>query len=496
MKKQLIYSLITFSLALVSGTQAAEAASLTVVADGLDQPRGFAFGSDGTLYIPEPGIGGDGQCQPSPSTLFQPICFGNTGAFTVVSPDGEQKRIFDDYQSLAEQPAGTQGAGPADIAFNSSGNAYLITGYAGFPGNRDLETNQLSQNYPLPEAQTLVFPPSEPDELLGASDLAKLYEFDVLTGEQNEIFDFAEAEIILNPDNGDSVTNPYDLEIEGDTAYVVDGGGNSAYKIELDGSGDFEVFAIPDLIVSADIFETLPPPPEEDVVQAIGQPAPSAITDPDASPSEGASNPFEEILPGLFEPVPGQPDKVALQSVSTGGAIGPDGALYVGEYTGFPYPLDAARIFRIGEDGEVNVFAEGFNYITDIQFDKDGNLYVLEFSDIPETESGKTDTRSSLVKVTPDGTRTTVVAPGEGLLSADGIAFGPDGSLYVANRAIGPDVGEIVRVDLGETPAAQSVPEPSSLLSLLMFGIFGGGMWWQRKQKQVAAKITTCQKTC
>ena len=476
---QLTFLFITSGLAIISGTQAAQAASLSVVADGLDQPRGFAYGPDGNLYIPEPGIGGDGNCQPSPSTLFQPICAGNTGAITRVTPDGEQERIFTNLESLAEQPSGNQGAGPADISFDAEGNAYLLTGFAGYPGNRDLGTFELSQEFPVPESQLAVFPPSEPGDLLNTPSLAQLYEFDLVTGELNSVFDFAEAEIVLNPDNGDTVTNPYDLEISGDTAYVVDGGGNSAYSIKLDGSGDFDVVGIPDLIVSSDVLATLPPlpAPEGETTQAIGQPAPDEIASAEGGAPPEGDNPLD-LLPGLIEEVPGRPDLIQLQSVSTGAAVGPDGALYVGEYTGFPYPDNSARIHRVGENGEVEVFAEGFDYITDIQFDEAGNLIVLQFSDVSQLQGDFANLASSLVQLAPDGTRTTLVAAGEGLRSADGIAFGPEDEIYIANGAVGPGNGEIVRVD-GVGEAAQSVPEPASIFGLVAVGLgavsFGKG---------------------
>ena len=476
---QLTFLFITSGLAIISGTQAAQAASLSVVADGLDQPRGFEVGPDGNLYIPEPGVGGDGNCQPSPSTLFQPICAGNTGAITRVTPDGKQERIFNNFESLAEQPSGNQGAGPADITFDSEGNAYLLTGFAGYPGNRDLGTFELSQDYPVSESQLAVFPPSPADELLNTPTLAQLYEFDLVTGETNSIFDFAEAEITLNPDNGDQVTNPYDLEVSGDTAYVVDGGGNAAYSIKLDGSGDFDVVGIPDLIASSELLSTLPPPPdgEGEVPQAIGQAAPDEIASSEGAPPEGEESVFD-LLPGLIEQVPGRPDLIQIQSVSTGAAVGPDGALYVGEYTGFPYPDNSARIHRVTGDGEVEVFADGFDFITDIQFDEDGNLLVLQFSDVPQTQGDFANLPSSLVQLAPDGTRTTLVAPGEGLRSADGIAFGTEGEIYIANGAVGPGNGEIVRVD-GVGEAAQSVPEPASIFGLVAVGLgavsFGKG---------------------
>ena len=35
----------------------------TVIADGLDNPRGLTFAPDGTLYVAEAGQGGAGPCQ-------------------------------------------------------------------------------------------------------------------------------------------------------------------------------------------------------------------------------------------------------------------------------------------------------------------------------------------------------------------------------------------------------------------------------------------------
>ena len=48
--KQLSFTLLTFCLAVVSGTKAVDAASLSVVADGLDNVRGLSFGPDGKLF--------------------------------------------------------------------------------------------------------------------------------------------------------------------------------------------------------------------------------------------------------------------------------------------------------------------------------------------------------------------------------------------------------------------------------------------------------------
>ena len=60
-------------------------------------------------------------------------------------------------------------------------------------------------------------------------------------------------------------------------------------------------------------------------------------------------------------------------------AEGPDGAIYVGQLTGFPFFPGAASVFRISSDGgSVTPFASGFTAIVDITFDAGGALYVLE----------------------------------------------------------------------------------------------------------------------
>jgi len=444
------FTFFSVCLATVASTTTAQAASLTTIVSGVSNARGVSFGPDGSLYVAEPGIGGNGNCQPSPSTFFQPICAGNTGSVVKVAPDGTQSRIFQNFESLAEQPSGNQGAGPAALEFDSYGNAYLLTGFAGYPGNRDKETLELGSNYPIPESQLATFPPSTPDAVLNTPQLAQLYKADLETGELTSIFDFAEYEIVNNPDGGDIVTNPYDLAISGHKAYVTDGGGNAVYTIDI-GSGNAEATPIPANFLDQAVVEAALPP--------------------------GVSLP-----PGLLEERDG---KLGVQSVPTGGAIGPDGALYVGEYTGFPYPENQSRIFRIGDDGETEVFAEGFNAISELTFDKDGNLLVLQFSDVSQLKGDLTALPGSLIELAPDGTRTTLVAAGEGLESADGLTIGPDNEIYVTVRGVGPENGSVVRVNRGAEP----VPEPASVLGILALSAAGVGSKFKGKLKRLANKI-------
>jgi glucose/arabinose dehydrogenase len=72
-------------------------------------------------------------------------------------------------------------------------------------------------------------------------------------------------------------------------------------------------------------------------------------------------------------------------SVPTTVVSGPDGALYVGELTGFPFPVGGANIYRVVPPAAPQVFLTGFTMIIDIAWGRDGSLYVLEFSADPAT---------------------------------------------------------------------------------------------------------------
>lgn len=100
----------------------------------------------------------------------------------------------------------------------------------------------------------------------------------------------------------------------------------------------------------------------------------------------------------LFDPfsVPGRAAKVEV--VPTGIARGPDGDIYVGSLTGFPYPPRTAIVWHVKDinndgdaldPGEVRPYLEGFTAITDIIFDSMGRLYVAEFtSDMLKASEG------------------------------------------------------------------------------------------------------------
>ena len=139
------------------------------------------------------------------------------------------------------------------------------------------------------------------------------------------------------------------------------------------------------------------------------------------------------------------PTAAGQDAVPTCLDVGPDGAVYIGELTGFGSSGTAASVYRYEpSSGSLTVWQSGFSAITGCGFGANGDFYVTEFTTtgFPGYPAGV------VIQISPDGTRTVL---GEGQLFAPGgFLAGPDGSIYVANNIVfpgtGPQTGEVVKI--------------------------------------------------
>jgi hypothetical protein len=152
------------------------------------------------------------------------------------------------------------------------------------------------------------------------------------------------------------------------------------------------------------------------------------------------------VFPNRTVPFGAPGATVSMQAVPTSVAVGPEGDFYVSQLTGFPFPLGGSNVYRVpASGGSPVVVASGFTKVIDLTFGPDGSLYVLEISSAggPPPQGGT----GSLIRIAPDGTKTTVVAPGAGLVAPGGIAISRDGIIYVTNLSVQPGgVGTVVKV--------------------------------------------------
>ncbi|HEU4878043.1 MAG TPA: ScyD/ScyE family protein [Gemmatimonadaceae bacterium] len=207
------------------------------------------------------------------------------------------------------------------------------------------------------------------------------------------VADIGTYEIDSNPDCGRIDSNPFDVLATPGGVLVVDAGGNSI--VRRDANGELSTF------VAFSSRYTTPQGPHCPVIPV------------NTSPSE---------------------------TVPTSIVKGPDGAYYVGQLAGFPLVVGAAKVYRVVPGSAPTVFLSGFTFIIALAFDAHDNLYVLQHTDGPSGAAA-----GSLIRVTPEGVRTTVV---NGLIRPTGLAIGADGAIYISHRGISIAAGEVLRFRL------------------------------------------------
>lgn len=146
------------------------------------------------------------------------------------------------------------------------------------------------------------------------------------------------------------------------------------------------------------------------------------------------------VFPNRMEPNPFAPGQLMpQQAVPTSVVRGPDGAWYLGELGGFPFTAGSSRIWRIA-NGKATVWKDGFTAITGLAFGPDGSLYVSEIAKhglfpVLVANDPNADPSGGLFRIWPNGNVTEVNVPG--LILAGGVAVAADGTIYQSNCSIG-----------------------------------------------------------
>jgi hypothetical protein len=375
--------------------------ALTVIATGLDSPRHLTFGPDGALYVAEAGVGGEGpECVPGPEGGES--CLGDSGAITRITTTTPiaQQRVVTGLDSLAgeESPGGTVDAiGPHDILFDVT-NGIMEAG-----GSHDFQFNSIGSMHVLFGLGGTPTNTVTPTGVLSDTSLAWITKENV-PGTLDNLVDIGAFELAENPDGGELDTNPFAFvrDDSDGTIYVADAGGNSVLSVA---SGTLNITT-------------------------------TAV--------------FSDRLVSFFADFPTNtiPISIPMQAVPTSIDIGSGGDLFVGQLTGFPFPVGGANVYKIpAGGGDPEVYKSGFTAIVDIEFDSSGNLYVLEMAKNGLLAGfGLGDWTGAVKRIDPMGGVTTV-AGSEELEAPTGLTIGPDGALYISNKGIFPGEGEVVRIE-------------------------------------------------
>jgi hypothetical protein len=352
---------------------------------------------------------------PAPRRAFWPRATGlENPRGLAIAPDG----------NLVLSEAGRGGSGPCLTA--GSGNT-LCYGTTGAVGLFDRSTNVYSRalaNLPSLAVQSAPFFPEgtglQDLAFDGAGNLYGVFGFgadpnliattasplfgwtvaiNLATGSLTPLADIAGFEAAQNPDGRDLNSNPFALVVQGGDTYVTDAGGNSLVK--ADGANQVSLVNV----FEAELVTTPPLP-----------------------------------FPFPFPEVP-------AQAVPTGKTIGPDGALYITQLSGFPFAPGTADVFRYDFlNQQVTKFPSpqrGFSNLIDIAAGPDDSLYLLQYSDdFWGPPSG------SILRLGLDGSVETLF---DDLVNPTGLAVRGDGTIYVANDGDGVN-GQLLELTPVPTP--------------------------------------------
>jgi hypothetical protein len=310
-----------------------------------------------------------------------PACMGATGAVTRIDRWGRQSRIAEGLASMANTPGNDSAIGPHGIIVRGRDKVLITNGG------------------PTAPTDTATGAPITRDTLAKADPVANLFGKVLLINPEGSAIPLADIwdfERRVNPDaaaaNPAVDSNAVDLLLDGSRLVVADAGGNAIDTVE----------------------------PWSDV--------------------ENLTVFSNRSVPNPFNP---QAPPVSMQAVPTSVEEGPDGQYYVGQLTGFPFPVGGANVYRVNpRTGNQTVIARGFTNIMDLAFGRDGTLYVLEIDHdgllTPANEG-------ALFAISRWGVRRQIKLPAGTLPYPGGLTVGDDG-LYVSIQSRSPGSGAVLRI--------------------------------------------------
>jgi hypothetical protein len=329
-----------FVVPVFARAQALSLPKVTVVASGLNSPRGLAFGPGGALYVAEGGTGGTASTKGMCTQVIPPIgpyTGGFTASISKISGQGTRTAVASGLPSSKTAPPMSNVSGVADVAFGPGSTLFALIAGAGCSHGLQGTSNEIVRVHGDGSISTVA-----------------------------NLSAFLAAHPVKNPDKADFEPDGtwYSFVTAGRDFYAVEPNHQELDKITGDGH-------ISRVIDFSRFF-----PGNTDWR------GPTAMTSRGGSLYIGTLTGFP-VKVGAAEvfkvnPRTGQ-FSVFASDLSTvlGLAFGRDGALYVLEMSvknGGPAPA-TGEVVRI-KGSHRTLIASGLNFPTGMAFGPDGNLYV------------------------------------------------------------------------------------------------------------------------
>jgi hypothetical protein len=369
------------------------APTVSVIASGLNQPKKLTISPTGEIIV---ALSGDGRAPSSCTNGDQRSCLDRSGAIDEVSTNGRVTTLLSGLPSISSGPSDPQATGPVEARIVDGRLQVLF---------QDTVINAKTGKEIYGTAGSLL------DDLVAFSSSGTASAAEARLGK---------FEAKHNPDHGAGTDIAYgkDFAIDSDPySFVPYRGG---YAVADAGANDLLFISRTGEVSVLAVFPTIR---ERAAADTYGSAQKHAI-------------------------------EAQAQAVPTAVAVGPDGALYVGELGGIPFAVGSSDVYRVVPGHKPTVYARGFTAVGDIAFDHEGRLLVLELDRKGLNDPGLNDghpVSGAIIRIASDGRKTVVASSGLDFPTA--LVVGRDGSVYVSDYGTtsgdSGHGGEIVRVKLG-----------------------------------------------
>jgi hypothetical protein len=341
-------------------------ANATVYASGLEDPRGLAFGPDGSLYVAEAGLGGMnstvGTCEQTPPPIG-PYKGGSTARISKIDTRGNRTTLVSGLPSAVDAQGDVQGV--ADLAF-LNGSLYAVLSGGGCSHGNPSFPNSILKVDTKSGKWTSVANMSKaliefPAKYESAGDFEPDGTYYGMIASNGQL-------ITVEPNHG----QVFSVTTGGKVSQVVDVSASQGHIVPTSLVEEQGVLYVGNL----DLF---PINPQWAKVMTVAK---GVLI---SNPLPGFAGPFDSFFNwNIVSSKAGFTTVVSLK-------VGRDALLYVLELSaaaGFPAPGEG-KVVRVTRSGEIEDVVTGLSVPTGMTFGPDGALYISNLGAAPQGTPGQ-----------------------------------------------------------------------------------------------------------